>query len=44
VLVQDSVLDNIDGPCSLVVSLSMVVELLEGWINIVAANGVHWGT
>jgi hypothetical protein len=44
VLVQDSVLDNIDGSCSLVVSLSTVVELLEGRINIVAANGVHWGT
>jgi hypothetical protein len=35
--VQDLVLDNIDGPSSL------VAELLEGWIDAEAANGVHWG-
>jgi hypothetical protein len=38
------VLDNIDGTSSLAASLSTVVEMLECWINVVAANGVHWGT
>jgi hypothetical protein len=38
------VLDNIDGPSSLAVPLSMVAELLEGRINVVASNGVRWGT
>jgi hypothetical protein len=28
----------------MVASLSAVVELLEGRIDIVAANGVRWGT
>jgi hypothetical protein len=31
-------------PSSLVVSLSMIVELLEGRVNVTAANGVHGGT
>jgi hypothetical protein len=39
--VQDLVLDNTDGSSSIVVSLSMVVELLEGRINTAAANGVR---
>jgi hypothetical protein len=38
------VLGNVDGLSSLVASLSMVVELLEGRIDIMAANGVRWGT
>jgi hypothetical protein len=38
------VLDGADGPSSLVASLSMVVELLEDRVNVVAANGVCWGT
>jgi membrane protease subunit (stomatin/prohibitin family) len=38
------VLDNADGPSSLIVSLSTVVVLLEGWINTAATNGVRWGT
>jgi hypothetical protein len=38
------VLDSIDGPSSLVVSQSMVAELLEGRINASATNGVCWGT
>jgi hypothetical protein len=38
------VLDNIDGPSSLVASLSMVAELLKGRIDAVAANKVRWGT
>jgi hypothetical protein len=42
--VQDMVLGNADGPSSLVASLSMVVELLEGRIDTVATNGVCWGT
>jgi hypothetical protein len=28
----------------LATSLSAVVELLEGWIDVVTANGVRWGT
>jgi hypothetical protein len=42
--VWDFVLDSIDGPSSLVVSLSMVAELLEGPINAAAINRVRWGT
>jgi hypothetical protein len=42
--VRDMVLDNVDGPSSLVASLSTVVELLEGWVDTAAANGVLWGT
>jgi hypothetical protein len=42
--VQDLVLDSIDGPSSLVVSLSMVAELLEGRIDATATNRVCWGT
>jgi hypothetical protein len=42
--VWDLVLDNIDGPSSLAVSLSMVAELLEGQIDATTANGVCWGT
>jgi hypothetical protein len=38
------VLGNVDGLSSLVASLSMVAELLEGRIDIMAANGVRWGT
>jgi hypothetical protein len=38
------VLDNADRPSSLVASLSMAVELLEGQIDSTTANGVHWGT
>jgi hypothetical protein len=38
------VLDNVDGLSSLAASLSKVVELLEGWIETAATNGVCWGT
>jgi hypothetical protein len=38
------VLDNIDVSSSLAASLSTVVELLKGRIDVVATNGVHWGT
>jgi hypothetical protein len=41
--VRDMVLDNVDRPSSLAASMSMVVELLEGWIDVEAANGVRWG-
>jgi hypothetical protein len=41
--VRDMVLDNVDRPSSLAASMSMVVELLEGWIDAEAANGVRWG-
>jgi hypothetical protein len=37
-------LDNADEPSSLAASLSMAVELLEGWVDFAAANGVRWGT
>jgi hypothetical protein len=36
-----SVLDSIDGSSSLAASLSMVAELVEGWVNTVSTNGVH---
>jgi hypothetical protein len=42
VRVRDLVLDWADGPSSLAVSLSMVVELLEGWVDATAANEVRW--
>jgi hypothetical protein len=42
--VWDLVLDDADGSSSLDVSLSIVVELLEGRIDSTAANGVCWGT
>jgi hypothetical protein len=38
--VQDLVLDNADGKSSLAASLSTVVELLEGQVDIAAANGI----
>jgi hypothetical protein len=41
--VWDMVLDNVDGPSSLVASVSRAVDLLEGQIDAMAANGVHWG-
>jgi hypothetical protein len=41
VWVRDLVLDNINRPSSLAASLSPAVELLEGRIDAMAANGVH---
>jgi hypothetical protein len=38
------VLGDIDGSSSLATSMSMVVEWLEGRIDAVDANGVHWGS
>jgi hypothetical protein len=38
--VQGLVLGSADGPSSLAASMSMAVELLEGWIKAVKANGV----
>jgi hypothetical protein len=43
-LVQDLVLGEVGGPSSLVMSLSMVVEEVENWINATAPNAVWWGT
>jgi hypothetical protein len=37
------VLYNADGPSSLVASLSMVVKLLKGRVDVVATNRVYWG-
>jgi hypothetical protein len=42
--VQELVLDNADGPSSLVASLALAVELLEGRVDAMATNGVRWGT
>jgi hypothetical protein len=42
--IRDLVLDNADGPSSLATSISMVAELLEGWVDVAASNGVHCGT
>jgi hypothetical protein len=39
--IRDLVLGNDDGPSSLVASLSMVAELLEGRIDTAATNGVY---
>jgi hypothetical protein len=33
-----------DGLSSPAASMSMVAELLKGWIDIAAANRVHWGS
>jgi hypothetical protein len=38
------VLERADGSSSLAVSLPSVVELLDGRIDVVAANGARWGT
>jgi hypothetical protein len=42
-LVRDLVLGGVGGSSSLAVSVPMVAEEVEKWINIVAANGVQWG-
>jgi hypothetical protein len=42
VQVRDLVLGGADGPSPLATSMS--VQLLEGWIDAVAANGVYWGS
>jgi hypothetical protein len=42
--VEDLVLDRADGPSSLAASLSSAVDLLEGWVDVMAANRVRWGT
>jgi hypothetical protein len=36
------VLDSTDGPSFLVASMATVAELLEGRIDVAAANGVRW--
>jgi hypothetical protein len=38
------VLGNADCSSSLVTSLSMVAELLEGQSDTAVTNGIHWGT
>jgi hypothetical protein len=40
---QDLVLGGADRPSSLAMSMPVAMELLEGWIDTVAANGVYWG-
>jgi hypothetical protein len=42
--VWDLVLERADGTSSLVALLSSVVELLEDCIDVVATNGICWGT
>jgi hypothetical protein len=41
--VQDLVMGDVDASPSLATSMSTVAEQLEGRIDVVAANGVHWG-
>jgi hypothetical protein len=41
--VQDLVLEQVDGPSSLVAVLSSVAELLEGHIDAAGANRSCWG-
>jgi hypothetical protein len=43
-LLRVLVLSNVDGPSSQVMSLSIVVDEVEGQINTMATNGVRWGT
>jgi hypothetical protein len=43
-LLRVLVLSKVDGPSSLVMSLPIVVEEVEGRINTMATNGVRWGT
>jgi hypothetical protein len=38
------VLDDADGPSSLVASMLAVAEQLESWIDATTANGVRWGS
>jgi hypothetical protein len=38
------VLGSADGPSSLAASMSMTVELFEGWIDAAVANGVRCGS
>jgi hypothetical protein len=38
------VLDSADGPSSLAASISTIVELLEGRIDVAATIGVCWGS
>jgi hypothetical protein len=42
--VLDLVPERAEGTSSLATSLSSVVKLIEDRIDVVAANGVHWGT
>jgi hypothetical protein len=42
--VRDLVLEQANRSSSLATSLSLTAGLLEGCIDAVAANGVHWGT
>jgi hypothetical protein len=44
VRVQDLVLDDVGGSSLMAASMSAVMEHLEGWIDVVAANGVRWGS
>jgi hypothetical protein len=41
--VRGLVLGDADGSSTQVTSMYTVAELLEGWIDTAAANGVHWG-
>jgi hypothetical protein len=42
--VWDLVLDNVNGSSFLAMSLSTVAELVEGWVDAMAANRICWGT
>jgi hypothetical protein len=42
--VWDLVLEQVDGPSSLAVSLSSAAELLKGRIDVATANRIRWDT
>jgi hypothetical protein len=42
--VWDLVLGSANGPSSLAAPMSMLVELLQGWIDAAQASGVRWGS
>jgi hypothetical protein len=44
VRVQGLVLGNTDGSSTQATSMSVVVELLKGWIDTAAASRVYWGS
>jgi hypothetical protein len=41
---RDLLLSGVDGPSSLVKSMSALAELLRNRIDAAAANRVHWGS
>jgi hypothetical protein len=44
VLLQYLILGDTSGSSSLAASLAMVAKEVDKWVNVMAANGVWWGT